>query len=145
MFLVHPGGPFFRRRDEGVWSIPKGEVAPGEDPLAVALREFEEETGRPVEACAVAGEARPVELGSVRQRGGKLVLAWCFEGDWPEGDPPASNTFELEWPKQSGRRVSFPEVDRAGMFPLELARRKINPAQVELLERLVGLLGRGCL
>jgi predicted NUDIX family NTP pyrophosphohydrolase len=79
---------------------------------------------------------QPVELGAIRQRGGKLVLAWCFAGDWPAGESPRSATFEMEWPPRSGRRASFPEIDRAAMFPLATAREKINPAQVELLDRL---------
>lgn len=139
VFLVHPGGPFFARRDAGVWSLPKGEVEAGADPLAVALREFAEETGQRVESCAPGAPLRP--LGSVRQRGGKQVTAWAVEGDWPAGAEQVSNCFEIEWPPGSGRQQSFPEVDRSSFFPLELAREKINPAQVELLDRLQQDLG----
>lgn len=134
VLLVHPGGPFFRRRDLGVWSVPKGEVGPGEDPAEAARRELAEETG------LTAPEAGLLELGEVRQRGGKRVLAWAFEGDC---DPAAtrSNSFEVEWPPRSGRRQSFPEVDRAAFFGLAEARRRINPAQVALLDRLAAALG----
>lgn len=128
MLLVHPGGPFWQKRDAGAWSIPKGEVGEGEDALSAACREFEEETGvRP----------RPpfVPLGEVRQKGGKRVVAWAFEGDC---DPGAirSNTFRMEWPPRSGREAEFPEIDRAEFFPLETAREKINPAQAALLDAL---------
>jgi len=132
VFLVHPGGPYFARRDEGWWTIPKGLVEPGEDPLATARREFQEETSfaAPADGCA--------PLGEVRQKGGKLVRAWAFEGD---ADPAAlsSNTFELEWPPRSGERRSFPEVDRAAWFDLDEAGRKINAAQAILLDRLAEL------
>jgi predicted NUDIX family NTP pyrophosphohydrolase len=129
LFLVHPGGPFFRNRDEGAWSIPKGEVEDGAEPLASALREFAEETGSPPPS------GTPVPLGEIRQKGGKRVVAWAVEGDL-DLSSVKSNTFELEWPPRSGRRQTFPEIDRAGFFPPELARRKINPAQAELVERL---------
>jgi len=124
--LVHPGGPFWARKDEGAWTIPKGEFQPGEDPLAAAKREFEEELG-----FAPAGEF--VQLEPIKQKGGKLVQAWAFEGDC---DPNAvkSNTFSLEWPPRSGRLIEFPEVDRAEFFPLEIGRKKINPAQASFLE-----------
>lgn len=134
VFLVHPGGPFFRTKDEGAWTIPKGEIEQGEEPLAVACREFTEETGQTPEACARADARLP--LGDIVQKGGKQVSAWAFEGDWPAGVVLSSNTFSLEWPPRSGRRTDFPEVDRGEFFPLEVARRKINPAQVALLERL---------
>lgn len=129
LLLVHPGGPFFRNKDEGAWSIPKGEVEEGAEPYAAALREFSEETG----AAAPRGELVP--LGEIRQKGGKRVVAWAVEGDL---DPSSvkSNTFEMEWPPRSGRKQRFPEIDRAEFFPLELARRKVNPAQAELVERL---------
>ena len=128
LLLVHPGGPFWKKRDAGGWSIPKGEYAPGEDPLAVAVREFEEETGaRP------AGEFRP--LGDVVQKGGKIVAAWAVEGDL---DPTTirSNTFEIEWPPKSGRKAAFPEVDRAGWFSPDEAREKILPSQSPFIARL---------
>jgi predicted NUDIX family NTP pyrophosphohydrolase len=136
LFLVHPGGPFFRKKDEGAWSIPKGEVQEGSDPLAAALREFSEETG----VSPPGGDLVP--LGEIRQKGGKRVVAWAIEGDL---DPTLvkSNTFELEWPPRSGRRQRFPEVDRAGFFPPELARRKLNPAQAELVDRLEKTLAGG--
>lgn len=131
LFLVHPGGPFFRNQDEGAWSIPKGEVEPSEDPLVTARREFSEETG------IDTPETGYVALGDVRQKGGKRVIAWAFEGD---GDPAAidieSNTFEIEWPPRSGKRQSFPEVDRADFFSPDAARVKLNPAQAELVTRL---------
>ena len=135
VFLVHPGGPFFARKDDGAWSIPKGEIEPGEEPLAVARREFAEETGRAVEQCGGRGEFLP--LGSARQKGGKTVHAWAFEGDWPEGEAPSSNTFSMEWPPRSGRSREFPEIDRAEFFPLERARAKIQPAQGAFLDRLL--------
>ena len=139
VFLVHPGGPWFERKDAGAWSLPKGEVEAGQDPLEVALREFAEETGQRLEACAP--DAAPHPLGDVRQRGGKRVFAWAVEGDWPASAALASNDFELEWPPRSGRRQRFPEVDRGGFFALATAREKMNPAQVELLDRLLALLG----
>jgi predicted NUDIX family NTP pyrophosphohydrolase len=127
VFLVHPGGPFYVRKDDGVWSIPKGEFDT-EDPQVCALREFEEETGH-----RVRGEMKP--LTPVRQRAGKTVLAWAMEGDC-DASVIHSNTFPLEWPPKSGRMQEFPEVDRAGWFPLEEARRKIMPAQQPLLDEL---------
>jgi predicted NUDIX family NTP pyrophosphohydrolase len=129
VLLVHPGGPLWARRDEGAWSVPKGEYGAGEAPLAAARREFAEELGSP----PPAGE--PLELGEVRLKSGKRVLAWALPG---ELDPATvtSNTFELEWPPRSGRLREFPEIDRAEWFTLDRARRRINPAQVELLDRL---------
>ncbi len=132
VFLVHPGGPLWAKKDEGAWSIPKGLVDPDEDPLAAARREFEEETG-----CKASG--RFIPLTEVRLRSGKVIRAWAFEGDCdPEGI--RSNLFEMEWPPRSGRRQRFPEVDRAGWFELEEARRKINPGQIGLLEELIRVL-----
>jgi predicted NUDIX family NTP pyrophosphohydrolase len=132
VLLAHPGGPFWARKDAGAWTIPKGEVAPGEDPLAAARREFREETG-------FAPEGDPLALTPVKQRGGKLVRAWAVAGDW---DPAllSSNTFTLEWPPQSGRMREFPEVDRAEWFEPAEARRRILPALIPLLDELVVLL-----
>lgn len=133
VLLVHPGGPFWSRKDEGAWSLPKGEFEEGEDPLAVARREFQEETG-----ASAPGEAIP--LGSLRQSGGKVVHAWAVRGDL-DPDLLESNTFLLEWPPKSGRLREFPEVDRAGWFPLEEARRKILKGQAGFLDRLQEKLG----
>lgn len=130
VFLAHPGGPFFARKDDGVWTVPKGEPDPGEDLLACALREFREETGMAPQAD------RYVALGEVRQAGGKTVHAWAFEGEWGEREL-ACNTVELEWPPRSGKKRTFAEIDRVAFFPLEEARRKLNPAQVALLDRLL--------
>ena len=132
VLLVHPGGPFWSRKDLGAWSIPKGEHGLEEEPLAAALRELEEETG-------IRPRGEPVPLGSVRQARGKEVRAWAVEGD---ADPAAirSNTFALEWPPGSGKTAEFPEVDRAGWFPFEVARQKILKAQLPLLEELERLL-----
>jgi predicted NUDIX family NTP pyrophosphohydrolase len=129
VLLVHPGGPFWAKRDKGAWSIPKGEYEDGEDPRACALREFEEELGTPLEA----GEL--VELGNVRQRNGKVVTAWAAEGDL---DPATvrSNTFRMEWPPRSGRVREFPEIDRAAWFSVAEAREKLIEAQSALLDRL---------
>ena len=135
VFLVHPGGPFFAKKDAGAWSVPKGEIEAGEEPLEVALREFTEETGQTVEACATSDVIIP--LGSVRQRAGKIVQAWAFEGDWPAGAALRSNTFSMEWPPRSGRQREFPEVDRGEFFPVPVAREKINPAQAALIDRLL--------
>jgi predicted NUDIX family NTP pyrophosphohydrolase len=129
VLLVHPGGPFWVKRDAGAWSIPKGECEDGEDPRTAAWREFGEELGTPVP------DGEVLKLGEVRQKAGKIVLAWAVAGDL-DPDQISSNTFEMEWPPRSGRMQSFPEVDRAGWFGLAEARERINPAQVELLERL---------
>ena len=129
VLLAHPGGPFFRNKDDGAWTIPKGAPAPGEELMAAAIREFGEEVGLPV--------APPfLPLGEVKQKGGKVVAAFACAGDAPPDFTPASNTFELEWPPRSGRRQQFPEVDRAEFFPLAVARQKINAAQIPLLDRL---------
>ena len=130
VLLVHPGGPFFRRKDLGVWTIPKGEVGGDEELLGRAKIEFEEELGM----AAMAKEW--IELGPIKQKGGKVVFAWAFEGDLPDDFRCNSNTFALEWPPRSGKLVDFPEVDRAEFFPIEVARGKINQAQVPLLDRL---------
>lgn len=125
--LVHPGGPFWKHKDLGVWSIPKGEYAEGEDALAAAKREFEEET-------SVAPRGEFLALGKVTQASGKIVTAWAFEGDC-DAEAIHSNTFSMEWPPKSGKQQEFPEVDRAGWFALELARSKILKAQAEFLDR----------
>jgi len=131
VLLAHPGGPFFTRKDDGAWTIPKGEAAPGEDLLTRAQIEFEEEVGfRPESSRGW------IELGSIIQKGGKTVHAWAFEGDLPESFEVKSNLFEMEWPLGSGRRQSFPEVDQAKFFAEGVARRKLKPAQVPLLDRL---------
>jgi predicted NUDIX family NTP pyrophosphohydrolase len=130
VLLVHPGGPFWARKDAGVWSIPKGEYEDGDDPLASALREFEEETG----TALPPGEL--IELGEVKQKGGKVVSAWAAGGDL-DADAVHSNTFMMEWPPRSGRTAEFPEIDRAGWFGIDEAREKLNPAQAELLDRLL--------
>ena len=130
VFLVHPGGPFFAKKDLGAWSIPKGLVEADEEPRLAALREFGEEVGLPV-----TGEL--VELGSITQKGGKRVLCWAFAGDAPAGYEPPESSFEIEWPPRSGRRQSFPEVDRAEFFPVEIARQKLIAAQVPFLDRLL--------
>jgi predicted NUDIX family NTP pyrophosphohydrolase len=132
--LVHPGGPLWQKKDAGIWSIPKGEIHPGEDGLEAAKREFEEELG-------VQAQGAFVKLTPITQKSGKIVHAWGFAGDC---DPSQirSNTFSMEWPPRSGRTGTFPEVDRAAFFNLEQAKRRINPAQVALLEELLRKLGR---
>jgi predicted NUDIX family NTP pyrophosphohydrolase len=129
VFLVHPGGPFFEKKDEGAWSVPKGELDKGEDALTAARREFGEETG-----CNAEGEFIP--LSPIRQKNGKTVVAWAVEGDC-DADAIRSNTFALEWPPKSGRMREFPEVDRAGWFTVEEAKKKINPAQAALVDELL--------
>lgn len=126
VLLVHPGGPFWAKKDAGVWSLPKGEVDSGEDALQAAQREFEEETG-------IRPQGEFLALGEVKQKGGKVVRAWAFEGVC---DPASltSNTFVMEWPPHSGKKQEFPEIDRAEFFALEEARKRINPAQIGLLD-----------
>jgi predicted NUDIX family NTP pyrophosphohydrolase len=128
VLLVHPGGPLWAKKDAGAWSIPKGEIGESEDPLETARREFAEETGQKVDGPVI-------ELGEIRQKGGKTVQAWALKGDL---DPATirSNTFTMQWPPRSGRMREFAEVDRAQWFTLEKAREKINPAQVAFLKRL---------
>jgi predicted NUDIX family NTP pyrophosphohydrolase len=135
VLLVHPGGPFWAKRDDGAWSIPKGEYGPDEDPRLAARREFEEELG-----SALPGDAELRELGEVRQKNGKLVVAWAVEGDL-DATAARSNTFELEWPPRSGRRQEFPEIDRAEWFAVARAREKLLPAQVAFLDRLEEVAG----
>lgn len=130
---MHPGGPLWAKKDLGAWSVPKGEYQEGEEPLAVALREFEEETGQRPPA------ERPLELGTVRQRGGKVLSAWALAGDL-DATATTSNTFTMEWPPRSGRQREFPEVDRAGWFDPATAREKLVAAQAELVDRLLAAL-----
>jgi predicted NUDIX family NTP pyrophosphohydrolase len=128
VLLVHPGGPYWKRKDDGVWTMPKGNVEPGEDVLAAAIREFTEETG-------LVADGPFVSLGEIRQRSGKRVYGWAFRGTC---DPETirSNSFEIEWPPRSGRRERFPEVDRAAFFTMAMARQKILPAEEPFLTRL---------
>jgi predicted NUDIX family NTP pyrophosphohydrolase len=131
VLLVHPGGPFWAHRDEGAWSLPKGEFDGGsEEPLAAARREFAEELG-----CQ-APDSDPVDLGSIQQKGGKVVVAFGLEGDL-DTEAVVSNTFSMEWPPKSGRTADYPEVDRAEWMTLSRARAAINPAQQPLLDRLL--------
>jgi predicted NUDIX family NTP pyrophosphohydrolase len=131
VLLVHPGGPFWAKKDDGVWSIPKGEFTDGEDPLAAARREFEEELG-------VAVEGELAGLDPLKQKGGKVVYAWAVRGDL-DVSALKSNLFEIEWPPKSGRKQSFPEVDRAGWFDLDTARRKILSGQSGFIEEVARL------
>lgn len=135
VLLAHPGGPFWSRRDEAAWTLPKGEIAPEEEPLAAARREFEEETG-------FASQPPFILLGELKQKSGKRITAWAFEGD---ADPArlVSNRFELEWPPRSGRMQSFPEVDRVGWFGLEEARRKLIAGQAPFIDSLQQWLATG--
>jgi predicted NUDIX family NTP pyrophosphohydrolase len=133
VLLVHPGGPYWRRKDEGVWSIPKGEMDAGEDASDAARREFAEEIG-----VGITGPLVP--LGEIRQRGGKRVLAFAVEGNL-DAQTIQSNTFEIEWPPRSGKMQAFPEIDRAGWFDPALARTKILESQRPLLDRLAELVG----
>ena len=134
VFLVHPGGPFWAKKDLGAWSIPKGELSDEEEPLNAAKREFQEETG-----FALQGDF--IELGPLKQRSGKLVYAWALEGDC-NAEAIKSNLFSLEWPPRSGKRREYPEVDRAGWFALDLAKRKIIPGQIGFLEELQQMMNK---
>ena len=133
VFLAHPGGPFWAKKDLGAWTIPKGEVGEGEDPLAAAKREFKEEIG-------VEPEGEFIALAPVKQRSGKIVLAWAAEGDC-DPDDLKSNSFSMQWPPKSGKQAEFPEVDRAEWFSLPEARQRILPGQIPLLDELAT--GRG--
>jgi len=135
VLLVHPGGPFWQRKDEGAWTIGKGELAPGEDALEAARREFEEETG-------IKPQGPFLELAPIRQKGGKIVQAWAFRCDCDPGEIK-SNTFTMEWPPHSGKKQEFPEVDRAKWFSIESARRKILKGQADFLTQLEDMLGPG--
>jgi predicted NUDIX family NTP pyrophosphohydrolase len=135
VLIGHMGGPFWARKDEAAWSVPKGEYGPGEDPFAVGLREFEEELGSPVPASDF------VPLGEVKQSGGKVLTVWAAEGDL-DADAAHSNTFELEWPPRSGRIQEFPEIDRAAWMTVDEARTKLVKGQVPLLDRLLDVVGR---
>ena len=134
VLLVHPGGPFWKKKDEGAWSIPKGEQEEGEDLLTAAVREFREEIG-------FEPQGNLVDLGSVRQKGGKTVHAWALEVGPDQTVSLASNTFEMEWPPRSGKMQAFPEIDRAEFFPLAEAEKRINEAQRMFLERLRAKVG----
>ncbi len=129
VFLAHPGGPFFKNKDKGYWSIPKGEIGPEESALDAAIREFKEETG-------IMPEGDFIPLGTVMQKSGKTVHAWAIAGDWDERKPIVSNTFEIEWPPRSGKKQQFPEIDRAEFFSVTEALDKINEAQREFIRRL---------
>ncbi len=133
ILLVHPGGPYFQKKDDGAWSIPKGEAGDGEDLLTRARIEFKEELG-------FVPSDSTIELGTVKQKGGKTVHAWAFEGDLPRDFELKSNTFDLEWPPRSGKMQTFPEADKAAFFPVDEAKRKMNIAQVFFLDRLVTIL-----
>lgn len=136
LFLAHPGGPFWKNKDAGAWTIPKGEVNEGEAPLAAARREFQEETG-------IVPAEPYLPLGAVRQKAGKTVHAWAWEGD-ADAEAVTSNEIRTEWPRGSGRWLTFPEVDRCAWFTPDAAREKINPAQAELIGRLEALLDYPC-
>jgi predicted NUDIX family NTP pyrophosphohydrolase len=133
VFLAHPGGPLYRNKDHGYWTIPKGEPPENEPLLETAIREFEEETG-------LKPSGSFIELGSIRQKGGKIVCGWAFEGDHDPLKPIRSNTFEMEWPPRSGRVQRFPEVDRAQFFSLPEAKEKLKEAQWPLVEQLAAIL-----
>ena len=130
VLLAHPGGPFFANRDVGHWTIPKGEADGDEELTAVARREFEEETGHP------APDGHALDLGSIVQKGGKVVFAWALEGDL-DPETAASNTFEMVWPPGSGSVRTFPEIDRVEWFDIDEAKRRVKPTQIPLIDRLV--------
>ncbi|HMJ66915.1 MAG TPA: NUDIX domain-containing protein [Candidatus Binatia bacterium] len=131
VLLAHPGGPFFKNKDDGHWTIPKGEIESEEEFLSTAIREFREEIGIDIDPSA-----KLIDLGSIRQKGGKVVSAWAVEGDWPAGHHLRSNVFKMEWPPKSGKFQEFPEIDRAEFFPIESAKLKIKAAQIPFLDRL---------
>jgi predicted NUDIX family NTP pyrophosphohydrolase len=133
VLLVHPGGPLWKNKDEGAWSIPKGEFNDNEEPLQAALREFEEETGLPID------KSQHIPLTPITQKSGKQVLAWAIKGNINASEIK-SNLFELEWPPKSGKKQRFPEVDKADWFTIPLAKEKINPAQIALIDELASIL-----
>lgn len=135
---MHPGGPFWAKKDKGVWSIPKGEIEGNEDPFGVACREFKEETGFGVP------QAEPLELGEVMMKSGKKILAWAIEGNI-NTMKTKSNTFEMKWPPRSGKLQMFPEVDKAAWFGLAVAKEKLNPAQADFIDHLAKVLNRSSL
>lgn len=134
VFLAHPGGPWWRKKDAGAWSVPKGEPEEGETPEETARREFVEEVG-------IEAPAELIPLGSITQKGGKTVHAWAFEGDWDPEQELCCNHFEMEWPPRSGTQQSFPEIDKVEFFSVSEAHEKINSAQIPLIDRLVEALG----
>lgn len=136
VFLVHPGGPYFRNKDEGAWTIPKGQIEPGEEPLDAACREFVEETG-------LSPQGPYLPLAPVRQKGGKTVMGWAFRGDVADPVTIRPNRFTIEWPPRSGRMREFPEIDFAAFFTVDEARRKLNPAQVAFVEELEQIVAAG--
>jgi len=138
VFIAHPGGPWFPGRDSDIWTIPKGELEPGEEPFAAATREFEEEVGLKPKGPYTA-------LGWIKQKGGKTVHAWAFEGDWEDQRPLRSCEIEVEWPTGSGRLTRWPEIDTVGFFNLDAARQKLKLAQQPLLDRLVAALNSSTL
>ena len=131
-FLIHPGGPFWKNKDEGAWSIPKGEFGDDEEPLEAAIREFKEETGHDINVPFIA-------LSPIKQKGGKQVFAWAAEGDI-DATQIVSNEFEIEWPPRSGKKQSFPEVDKAAWFDTSSAKQKINTTQAVLIEELISII-----
>jgi predicted NUDIX family NTP pyrophosphohydrolase len=133
VFLAHPGGPYFTRKDDGYWTIPKGEIEPSEDLLAAALREFAEETG-------IKPEGEFLPLGAIKQKGGKIVHGWAFQGNWDESRPIKSNKWPVQWPPGTGQFLEFPEVDRAEFFTIQEARKKIKETQQPFLDRLLSAL-----
>jgi predicted NUDIX family NTP pyrophosphohydrolase len=134
VFLIHPGGPFWKNKDDGAWSIPKGEYTGDEDPLEAARRELKEETGFDV-------KGKLIPLTPIRQKGGKQVIAWAIEGD-VDANAIKSNLFEMEWPPRSGKMQSFPEADKAAWLPVEEAMKKINPSQAALIIELSEITGK---
>jgi len=135
VLVAHPGGPFFKNKDEGWWSIPKGEPDPGEDIFLAALREFEEETGE-------KSQGPYLDLGSIIQKNGKEVFAWAFAGDWENGKIPVCNEISMEYPKGTGKIWTFPEIDHALLLPTEEAKQKLRPEQAVLVDRLIERLPR---